>query len=186
MGRSKVPMFEKKSRLLPKIEDYFRERRHEEISFAGILAKYFHLGQSGEFISSELQEMTNDEIKIPVSTLVLGIKLLHEQGKTDFHLKAGIKNNPYRKPGSGRKIKNKSVVKIGESITGQKIVTFSCSECGSEYEAYLEHDKDEMFGLMSYRCEKCGAIGSGSIEYDGKKKSASGSFIEGIDEEIFA
>ena len=37
MGRSKVPMFEKKSRLLPKIEDYFRERRHEEISFSGIL-----------------------------------------------------------------------------------------------------------------------------------------------------
>jgi hypothetical protein len=186
MGRSKVPMPEKKSRLLCKIEEYFAEKKHEDISFAGILAKYFHLGQSGSFISDELQKMTNYEIKIPVSTLVLGIKLLHEQGKTDFRFRAGIKNNPFRKPGSGRKTKNKNEVNIEESITGQKIVLFSCSSCEEKYEVYMEHDKEEMFGLMSYQCEKCGAIGSGTIEYNGKKKGVAESYIEGVDEEIFA
>src|ERR1035437_941882 len=188
MGRSKVPMPEKKSRLLCKIEEYFAEQKHEEISFSGILSKYFHLGQAASFIAEEMQKMTNNEIKIPVSTLVLGIKLLHDQGKTDFHLLAGIKNNPYRKPGSGRQPKKnlQSGVNIKASITGHKIVLFSCSECVEKYEVYLEHDKDEMFGLMSYRCEKCGAIGTGTIEYNGKKKSVSDSYVEGVNEEIFA
>lgn len=181
MGRRKLKLNERKSRLAEEITKYFNDKEIDGITdwtFGEILDQYATIGESTDTIAMRLREMTNNEIKIIHSTFANAINLTIEQGRTQFYINARIKDNIYRKPGSGRPTKQKDM--RTRKSERKKIRAFiHCTSCNARYYGDLACDKNEYLNLLATPCQKCGEYEALDAMF---KKVGGGKVIKGVRE----
>ena len=192
MGRRVVGLMEKKSRLATQIEEDFKVYRHEDLSLGDILNKYFHVGQSDATIATELERMMKGRVKVPRSTLGNAIRLIIEQGGTQFKIEGKRKGNPYRKPGTGtvktHHVRPISVRTKAKSTSLTVQVKLTCGSCRKVYREEMTL-KGDLLNLMVQQCPKCGRVGKGHATYSiagvDYYKTVVDTEFAGIQEEIF-
>jgi len=148
-------MLKAQPKLIKKIEEYFLEKRKEDITFGKILNKYCEVGESRDVIRERLIELTKGEISISDTTLYESIIATIRDHKTKFEFSARKPDNPLAKY-KATKIKRKK----------QKIieVRIFCLNCDFTVDEYVPDIKNPIAGIETFHCPDCDAIGNAVAE----------------------
>ena len=137
-------------RLIKKIENYFLEKRGEEITFGQILNKYCQVGESREIVRQRLIKMTKGELKISDTTLYESILAVVRDHKTNFEFAARRQGNPLAK------YRQKEIRKESK----KKVITYiSCVSCQTITKKEIPLSENPLVGLETFNCPNCETLG---------------------------
>jgi len=148
-------MIKAQPRLIKKIEEYFLEKRNENLIFGKILDKYCEVGESRDVIRERLIRLTKGEIAISDTTLYESIIATIRDHKTKFEFSARKPDNPLAK----YKVK-KSKRKKQKMIE----IRIFCLNCDFTVDEYIPDIKNPIAGIETFRCPGCNAIGNAVAE----------------------
>lgn len=161
-----------KSRLIPQIEKKYEIIYKKKLTFAHIIDKHFNSLQSIDTIGEELEKILGINIKRGTFVNAIQSEILKSENNISdmkYRPNAKQKNNPYRKKHNwnknNRRVKNKWNKR--KSMAKHSVI-YKCYICQSTYvdQIYIINQR---YGLQSYQCLKCKAIGQGEFLHGNKK-----------------